>query len=162
MKMVLDVDSAKKRIHKWLREAKFVIEEIDDKKSYFRFAIRVTKKAPVFFVIQQKQRSDGVTILFPIHCDKRMKEGFESMGEESRSDLISRLRVNVAISGTGSVLKLWPNPKSLDSINLYKVIYYDGLSKDRFFEIVNILRNLFVMILTTLSREEPFRKLLVG
>lgn len=137
-----EVGIVKKRIHKWLLDERFDVKEIDDRKTYFTFSVGRTPKGFRFLILQPKHRSDSVMFLFPITWGKEEKRAFESMSKESRGDLISRLRVNVAISGTGSILKFVPNPNSFKSINLYKVVFYDGLPKDKFFEVIEVLHNL--------------------
>lgn len=146
-----EVISVKKKILKWLQEEKYEIEQLDDKdkKCYFKFSVGRTSKGPRFLILQPNHRTDSLAFILPLTMGKKEKKAFENTSTEERENLIDKLRINVALSGTGSILNFHPNPKSFRSINLTKFVYYDGLSKDRFFETIEVLLNLEVMVLLT-------------
>ena len=149
--MNAEITTVKKKILRWLLDEKYDVKELDDKekKYYFRFSVSRTSKGPGFLIVQPKYRSDSLVFLLPLIMGKKEKRAFETLSKEEREDLISKLRINVALSGTGSILNFHPNPKSFESIHLAKFVYYDGLSKDRFFEIIEVLLNLEAMVLFT-------------
>ena len=145
-----------KKVIKWLREEGLEPQEITHLRKDARYyGVVISNEAEIagqiakhrrkaFHILFPVERPDGLTISEIIIFDLKAQKAYSSLGaktngflEQSKfhSDLIvALLQLNVDF-----LIK--KNVRELQSLEIFKVIFFDGLTKDVFFNTINRVHN---------------------
>lgn len=137
----MDVGNAQERIRNWLLDEGFKIQEIRDPICVFNFL--VMDHAERFFQVSQyRTRKDQVGILASVGLAAEGKAKFDALEESKQIEFFWKLRFALLNIGVGAYGLLPP----LGKITLETSIYYDGLTKDHFFERVALVQRASLLV----------------
>jgi len=101
------------------------------------------KGAPTFTVLQPKAKKDSIAVATGLALGPEESK-FQKMPEKEKEEMLWDLRVLLLRSGCSFIFSPLGKPFN---IQFYKPIYYDGLSKNSFFEAVNSVQSVFLIAL---------------
>jgi hypothetical protein len=142
----LQADEVEQVLEAWLNEEGFSLWKVTDKK--LRFSVKMARdEYPPLLVVQSKGRVDSVQVTGEVRFSYEDQKRISGLPEKERNFLLFDLRM--VLLATECRFQFMPSPKAWSSIRLSKTIFYDGLTKDRFFEVVDVVsRALSSVILT--------------
>ncbi len=135
-----------KIIEEWLDDEGFSCWKLSDKKSCFSFKIAKDEYPPLM-VLQPKGRYDSVLVTGNVRFSSEDQKKLSALPEQEKNFLLFDLRM--VLLSTECRSQFTPSLKSWDSIRLSKTVFYDGLTKDRFFEIVDVVSRAISSVILT-------------
>jgi hypothetical protein len=143
---VLSADEVETVLQAWLDDEGFSLWKLSDKQA--RFALKMARdEYPPLVVVQPKGRVDSVQVSGEVRFAYDAQKRIAALPEKERNFLLFDLRM--VLLATECRFQFTPSPKAWSSIRLSKTVFYDGLTKDRFFEVVDVVsRALSSVILT--------------
>lgn len=142
--MRISYREAAHRIKQWLIEENDIIDfkKIDDTDQSFDYQITINGSN---IHISMHNIHDRITLLSKVFLSNEQTSIFPNLSSLKRKDLCSRLIVNsyhlgVFVNFTDS------ERNNIEFVNFQKVMYFDGLEKNKFFENINaILMSIGIM-----------------
>ena len=123
------------KIKKWLEEEDIKFSTVKEPYLDFRFEI----KEPNQSIFSSNDKPDSIEFGTYSSLDEEYKKAFVALKDNKEKLKIlcdlehSLLEINVGH-------KLTPNHKNLERIEIYKKIYFDGLTKDKFMDTIFALQ----------------------
>ena len=136
----LSINDAKKavidRIRKWLKEENMTSSPKADPYADLVLAIE-PRKGRIMNVIVGKDKIDSVEIISFVGFSEQDKKAYASLRAKPRNDFVngiveSLLPINIIYS-------FRPDLNTLEEIVLKKTIYFDGLTKNSFFDAIHTI-----------------------
>jgi hypothetical protein len=121
-----------RKIIQWLKEESVEFQEEKDPYRRFKVVLYPTKM-PIHILID-KQSVDSLKLVARstfLEIDKKAL----SRSNDKRVDFVRRLRSVLFQSGV--TYNFYPNLNTIEYIEMFKTIYFDGLSKHRFFQYID-------------------------
>ena len=147
MSKKLDPKLVQDLIRQWLYEEEFKIQSITDPKAHFNILAedKYNKKVNI---AQPKIRKDQITINAAAKLLESQKEELVKMDEQERNKLFWQMRLSLINKNVGfSPIKL-----PLDHVRISQGIYYDGLTKDAFFQRMFVVRRTLLLVMWMIER----------
>lgn len=105
---------------------------------------------PPFSVLQLEDKKDNIVVVGIINLGKDMQKMLSTMQNKERQTFLWNLRKDLLLANCG--FQFSPNLTSFTSIQVNKPIYYDSLSKNKLFEIVQSIVNMLLLIIWSLQQ----------
>jgi hypothetical protein len=140
------VEEIGKRVEEWLVDEGFSIWKSADKNCRFSFKVTRDDCLPLF-VLQPRNKVDSLLVV----CDTRLtdegQKRLSTLPEKERGFMLFDLRT--VLLSTACRWQFIPSLESWKTIRVSKAVFYDGLTKDRFFETVDtVARAVSLVILS--------------
>jgi len=137
--MVEQIEEVGKRIEKWLVDEEFSVSSVADENAHFFY--KVTKDGGVTLsVLQRQNKTDSILIVSDVSLTDEDQKKLAPMPEKDRRSMLLDIRMDLLSTE-------WK------TIRVSKSIFYDGLSKDRFFETMDIVMRAVLLIVFTFQRK---------
>lgn len=130
------IGHVKKKIEKWLLDEGFTVWEFADEDSHFAYKANRDDCLPLS-IFQPQNKNDSILVVGDIRLSEESQEKLLAVPEEERKFMLYEFRM--VLLSTECRWRFVPPSESWKSIQISKAIFYDGLSKDRFFETVDIV-----------------------
>lgn len=147
-----DKSSAKssvvEKIKQWLTDEELAFTPKDN--AYSDFYIEVKIGSSMITVILSKNRPDTILICTRSFFSQLDQRAFATLNKTDKQTFIQALRFSLLEQKVGFVIN--PTIDKIEDIYMEKKIYFDGLTKDRFFETVGSL--VFAIELVSLIYEK--------
>lgn len=130
-----DVGHIQKRIEKWLHDEGFAVWEFDDDGSRFSYKANRDDSLPLS-IFQPEDKNDSILVVGDIRLSEESQRKLSATPEERRFMLYE---FRMVLLSTECRWQFIPSSESWKAIRISKAIFYDGLSKDRFFETLDIV-----------------------
>jgi hypothetical protein len=130
-------DQIKTKVLQWLNEEDRSPTELDDPSTELNIAVPIQENGSIS-VIFRREKKDSVYLVARISFSPLDKQAFSKLPPDRKKSFTDELNhllllVNVEYS-------LLPNAEIMESVNLSKAIYFDALTKDRFFDTILLIR----------------------
>ena len=142
------VDEVEERLEEWLRDEGFELWKIPDKDSEFSYKVSQEDGHPLV-VLQPGTKTDSVQVVGEIRLDKKNHEKLLAIPEKEKGFLLFDLRMGLL--STGCRWEFLPSLESWKTLQLSKAIFFDGFSKDRFFEIMETVNRAVALVRLSLE-----------
>jgi len=132
-----ELETIKRKITQWLSDEGYTISEHDEDNpgNINKFVLRVDRNGmTLLHIVKPKSSRDRFVVGRGIALEKMLQIAYSQLQEEVRRKFVHELRMGL---GLMKVFAGFDSPKpeqNIKIIRLMKVIYSDGLSKDRLFE----------------------------
>jgi hypothetical protein len=148
--MVEQIEEVGKRIEKWLVDEEFRVSSVADENA--RFFYKVTKDGGVTLsVLQRQNKTDSILIVGDVSLTDEDQKKLATIPEKDRRSMLLDIRMDLL--STKCRWQFIPPTQSWKTIRVSKSIFYDGLSKDRFFETMDIVMRAVLLIVFTFQRK---------
>lgn len=121
-----------RKIIQWLKEESAIFQEETDPYRMFKVVVYPAKDMPVHITID-KQKVDSLNLV-PRSAFSELDKKALSHSNDKRVDFVRRLRSVLFQSRV--TYNFYPNFNTIEHIEIYKTIYFDGLSKHIFFQYI--------------------------
>jgi hypothetical protein len=131
------IEEIKNKIKEWLVERNvWTIDEKQDSRSYFTLLVEPTKKGSVIplFIAFPLNYIDKLMISWGLRFDEEQKKSFLALKEDVKENLARDIQTGFLLMNI--LLKFHPDFKNIESIHAQKLLYLDGLTKDRFSDVL--------------------------
>lgn len=134
------------RLEEWLEAEGFTVWKFADEDS--RFSLKVTRdEYPPLLVLQPQSKADSILVTGDVRLTDKGQEKLVALPEKEREFMLFDLRM--VLLSTECRCQFVPSSKSWKIVRVSKPVFYDGLTKDRFFETVDtVARAVSLVILT--------------
>jgi len=123
------------KIQKWLDEESIKFSVVEEPYSDFRLDI----KNPNQTILSFTDKPDSVLFITHVSLTLEDKKAFAALeNNEEKFKILWDLERSLIEINVGYVLL--PNQKNLDKVEISKKIYFDGLTKDKFMDIIFALQ----------------------
>ena len=135
---MFEVREVKERIEKWLSDEEYNLWKCPDKNANFSYKISRDGDHPLV-VFQPKKKTDSIQVACDIRLREEERKKLHGISEMEKKFMLFDFKM--VLLSTGCRWQFMPSSKSWDTLKIWKSIFYDGLSKDRFFETIeSVLR----------------------
>lgn len=121
-----------RKIMQWLKEESAIFQEEKDPYRMFKVVVYPAKDMPIHITID-KRKIDSLNLLARSTFSEIDKKAL-SHSNDKRVDFVRRLRS--ALLQSDVMYNFYPNLNTIEYIEIFKTIYFDGLSKHRFFQYI--------------------------
>ncbi len=136
MQEIEEIKHVQKRIEKWLLDEGFSVWEFADDDSHFSYKANRDDLLPLS-IFQPQNKNDSIIVVGDIRLSEESQKKLSAVSEEERKFMLYEFKM--VLLSTECRWQLSPSPESWKAIRVSKSVFYDGLSKDRFFETVNVV-----------------------
>ena len=143
-----DREKVKNQIEKWLLDEGYKVKSVTNKNAYFNFFAEDPYGREVS-VSQPIKKADQIKLVAGVRLSQEQLNKLSQMSEDKRNEILWKLRFGLLDRGVGFSLITMP----LRSIKIWSVLFYDGLTKDHFFNRLFKVSNALVFIFWTIARE---------
>jgi hypothetical protein len=148
--MSRSVEEVQQKVEKWLLDENFNINKNKDEKSFFSYnAARAN--LPILVILQPKMNKDSIVIACLISFGEGELEKVAKMPVEEKEEMFWNLRMLLLQCGCRFVFV--PSLEIFKFIQISEKIYYDGLSKNSFFQTVNKVTDAALVVIFTFQRK---------
>ncbi len=134
-----------KRIEEWLDDEGFSVWKLADENS--RFSFKMTRdECPPLLVLQPQSKSDSLIVTSDVRLTDEGQEKLLALPKEREFMLFD---LKMVLLSTECRCQFMPSSKSWKSIRVSKPVFYDGLTKDRFFETVDVVSRAVSLVILT-------------
>ena len=137
----------KDKIHGWLLQTGLQVQETPLKEDSFRFSVR-DQRGLGTEVFQPNALNDCVLIIAAVNVSPEHSQLLDTLPEAEREHFLWDLRL--ALDGAGTDFDGVQHP--IKQILLSQQIYYDGLTKDTFFQRWGAVRRAALLCIWTINR----------
>lgn len=130
------IGQVKKRIEKWLLDEGFAVWEFADENSHFAYKANRDDCLPLS-IFQPQNKNDSVLVVGDIRLSEESQKKLSAAPEEERKFMLYEFRM--VLLSTECRWRFIPSSESWKAIRISKAVFYDGLSKDRFFGTVDVV-----------------------
>jgi hypothetical protein len=145
MSEVTDVKALRQRIERWLGDEGFQIWPFPDKEAYFAYKVARDGGSPLL-IWQPRDKTDSIQVSSNVRLAEDDHAKLQTVHEQKRFLLFD---FKMVLLSTGCNWQFIPSPESWRSLRVSKTIFYDGLSKDRFFETIDAITRAVSTIMVT-------------
>ncbi len=141
-----DVDVVKNRIKTMLSEEGFQIREVKDANTHFNF-VTVVGGVP-YHIFQNVNKRDSIFISGSFKIASHQIGSYSKMEQTRKEEFFWNLRISLLTRQTLGDFKIKPKPpEKIEEIFLSsKPLFYDGLTKEKFFSTLFEVHKCAVMI----------------
>lgn len=140
------IKGVRERIETWLTDEEFSVWKFGDVDSRFSYKVSRNDCLPLS-ILQPQSKTDSVLIVSDIRLTDEDQKKLMKIPEKERKFMLFDFRM--ALLSTGCRWQFIPSTDSWKSIRVSKSVFYDGLSKDRFFEIVDVVMRAVSLVILT-------------
>lgn len=145
---ITESEKVKSNIQKWLLEEGFKIQSQPNDKTLFDF-LATDMNGIKTHVIQPTLKPDQVVIITGLNIDENQQSTLQAMENKERLRFLWDLRFGLLNLGVG----FSPISIPFKALEISKIIYYDGLTKNAFMEKLFDVRTAFMFVFWTFDRE---------
>lgn len=146
--MAVSPEEIQEKLEKWLSDEGYSITKGKENNNLFSYAFTL-KGSPTFTVLQPKAKKDSIAVATSLALGLEESK-FQKMPEKEKEEMLWNLKMLLLRSGCNYIFS---PPGKPFNIQFYKAVYYDGLSKNSFFEAVDIVLRAFLIALMTLQQK---------
>jgi len=143
-----DREKVKDQIEKWLLDEGFKVESVTNKNAYFNFFAEDPYGRKVS-VSQPIKKADQIRLVAGVRLSQEQLNKLSQMSKDRRNEILWKLRFGLLDRGVGFSLIAMP----LRGIKISTVVFFDGLTKDHFFNKLFEVSSALVFIFWTIARE---------
>ncbi len=145
-KTTVHVDEVGDKIEKWLDEEGFSVWKFADRGSLFSYKATREDYHPLL-IFQPQNKTDSILVISDIKLAIEDQKQFLAIPEEERKFMLFDFKM--ALLATECHWQFIPSSESWKTIRISRIIFYDGLSKNRFFENVDAVARAASLVLLT-------------
>ncbi len=135
-----------RKIEKWLGDEGFNTWKSAEDNSHFSYKATRDDCQPLL-VFQPQSKTDSFQVAGDMKLTRESQNKLREIPEKQRRFMLFDFKM--ALLSTECHWQFTPSPESWKTVRVSKTVFYDGLSKDRFFETVDaVTRAMSVVILT--------------
>lgn len=145
---MLEAGEAEERMEKWLFDEGFNLWKFPDKDSNFSYKIRRDNCDPLV-VLQPQKKTDSVQVACDIRLKEEERKKLHGISKAEKRFMFFDFRM--LLLSTGCRWQFTPSSESWNTLRIWKSVFYDGLSKDKFFETIEMVTRAVSSITLTLE-----------
>jgi hypothetical protein len=126
------------KITDWLGQEGISFNLTEDPYADFNLEIEYPT-TQVIHIMMYKNKNDSITVITKVSFSTLDKKAFTSLSEDIKKDFI--LTLNSSLSSMNLLYSHQPNPERMEHLLIQKRLFFDGLTKDRFFDILDRIYN---------------------
>ena len=126
----------RERIENWLTDEEFSIWKFGDMDSRFSYKVSRNDCLPLS-ILQPQSKNDSIMIVSDIRLTDEDQKKLMKIPEKERKFMLFDFRM--LMLSTGCQWQFLPSQESWKTIRVSKALFYDGLSKHKFFETVDVV-----------------------
>jgi hypothetical protein len=135
-----------KKIETWLGDEGFNVWKFAGENS--RFSFKTTRdECPPLLVLQPQSKADSLLVTCDVRLTDEGREKLQALPKREREFMLFDLKM--VLLSTECHCQFIPSSGSWKAIRVSKPVFYDGLSKDRFFETMDTVARAVSLILLT-------------
>ena len=148
MQSTSKIGEFKGRIEEWLRDEGFNLWKFTDKDSHFSYKVSRDDSHPLV-VLQLRKKTDSIQVVGDIRLNEKNQEKILTISEKEKRFMLFDFRM--ALLSTGCRWQFIPSSESWETLQISKTVFYDGLTKDRFFETIEVVTRAVSLAILTLE-----------
>jgi hypothetical protein len=125
MQETLEMIKVREKVQVWLLEEGYKLQSVHNDRLFFNFDV-VSHNGQHLNILQPIEKADQIMIATRGVFAERL-EAISKLTKNEENELIWKLRFGLLNFGVGFLVE-----PPLNSVNLQRAVYYDGLSKDLF------------------------------
>ena len=122
-----------KKIQTWLDEENISIRDIEDEYSDFHIVAKISPVHDIDLVIR-KDRIDSIIVVQNMNLSDEDKRTFAHLAKAKKLEFVRDLKLSLLHLGIDYAIQ--PDSERLEYVQMSRKIYFDGLTKDRFFDTI--------------------------
>lgn len=122
------------KIKTWLDEEKISTVDIQDVYTDFHISVKITATHSIDLFIP-KDRIDSVVVAQNMNFSDDDKKGYVHLDKSRKKDFVLDLKSSLLHVGVEYAIQ--PDKERMQSVQVSRRIYFDGFTKDRFFDILH-------------------------
>jgi hypothetical protein len=143
---MVQIGEVGERLEEWLEAEGFNVWKFADDDS--RFSFKVTRdECPPLLVLQPQSKVDSLLVRCDVRLADKGQEKLLALPEKEREFMLFDLRM--VLLSTECRCQFVPSSRSWKAIRVSKPVFYDGLTKDRFFETVDTVARAVSLVTLT-------------
>jgi hypothetical protein len=133
---ITQIGHARKRVAKWLFDEGFSVWEFADEESHFSYKANRDEYLPLS-IFQPHDKTDSILVAGDVRLSEESQRKLSAVSEEERKFMLYEFKM--VLLSTECRWQLIPSSECWKAIRISKAVFYDGLSKDRFFEALDVV-----------------------
>jgi len=143
---MMRVEDVEGTVEEWLKAEGFSVWKLADDDSLFSFKATRDECSPLL-VLQPQSKGDSLLVTCDVRLADQGQKKLSTLPEKEREFMLYDLRM--VLLSTECRCHFVPSAKAWNAIRISKPVFYDGLTKDRFFETMDtVARAVSAVILT--------------
>ena len=140
------IESTKAKIIQGLNDEGFPVKEIADSNAHFN--LRTTLGGRSYSIFQSKNKKDSVLVACTLRLTPEQIELYSKLKGEDKQSFFWNLRIALLTRQSVGDFKVKPgSPAHFEEVFISsKPVYYDGLTKDKFFSILYEIHKSAMMV----------------
>lgn len=138
----------KERIEEWLGDEGFNIWKIPDEGVHFSYKMSQDDSHPLV-VRQLKNKTDSIQIVGDVRLNASNQDKLRSIPENEKRFMLFDIRM--VLLSTGCLGQFKQSAESWETHQILKTVFYDGLTKDQFFETLEVVTHAVSSVILTLE-----------
>jgi hypothetical protein len=143
---IMQTEQVGKMVEEWLVDEGFNIWKSTDKDSRFSFKAARDDCSPLL-VLQPRNKADSLSVVCEIRFTDEGQKKLAALPDREREFMLFDLRM--VLLSTECRCQFTPSIQSWKAIRISKAVFYDGLTKHRFFETVDTVARAVSMVILT-------------
>lgn len=136
------------RIAEWLGDEGFNLWKFPDEDAHFSYKVSRGDSHPLV-VRQLKNQTDSIQIAGDVRVNAANQNKLQTIPDNEKRFLLFDFRM--VLLSTGCRWQFLPSPESWETLHISKTVFYDGLTKDRFFEVLEVVTRAMSLVILTLE-----------
>jgi len=114
----------------------WTVDEKQDSRTYFTLVVEPIDKGSIItlFIAFPINYYDKLMITWGLKFDEEQKKSFLALKDDVKEDLARDIQIGFLLMNI--LLKFHPDFRNVESIHAQKLLYLDGLTKDRFSDVL--------------------------
>src|SRR5215469_16949563 len=122
------------KISQWIQDEGFPLLPEEDPYTDFAFKI-IYSENETAYVIMRKDRKDSITVYTRSDFSPLDQKAFSNLSSSKKREFIDA--VSASLFNLNLHFRFHSKPERIQSLEIKKDIFFDGLSKDRLFEVID-------------------------
>jgi hypothetical protein len=122
------------KISQWIQDEAFQLLPEEDPYTDLALKIKYSENETAY-VIMRKDRIDSITVYTRSDFSPLDQKAFSSLSSSKKGEFIDA--ITASLFNLNLHFRFHPNPEQMQSLEIKKNIFFDGLTKDRLFEVVD-------------------------
>jgi hypothetical protein len=147
-----EINKVRDKIVDWLKEQGFSVEQVSDPKAFFNLSAKRNNLA--INIVQNPPLNDCIFIAANVGTDPEMQLILKKMDNQKKQDFLSDLNLTLLKNNELGDFVVQPKPpEDIQAIVIFsRPIFFEELTKAKFFYMVNIMLRTIITIIFTLQK----------
>jgi hypothetical protein len=139
------IETVRKTIEKWLEDEDFTIWKFPDENAHFSYKTARDDCLPLL-IYQPRHRTDSIQVSSDVRLSKEDHKKLHTIRDRERFLLFD---FKMVLLSTACNWQFIPSVDNWRTLRVSKAVFYDGLSKDKFFETVEAVARAVSTVMVT-------------